>query len=105
MGYLPDVYEKFEADFPAISKAYHDLASTCHRAGPLEEKTRRLVKLGVAIGLSSQGAVRSHARRALEEGASPEEVRHAVVLSLSTAGYPAMIAALHWVDEVIAASK
>lgn len=103
MGYLPDVNKKFEAEFPEISKAYHDLASVCHEWGPLDERTRRLVKLGIAVGLCSQGAVRSHARRALEEGMSPEEVRHTVLLSLSTIGFPLMIAALHWADEVIAA--
>lgn len=105
MGYLPDVYTGFEAEFPEISKAYHELASVCHEWGPLDEKTRRLVKLGTAIGLCTQGAVRSHARRALEEGVSPEEVRHTVLLSLSTIGFPLMIAALRWVDEVIAASE
>jgi alkylhydroperoxidase/carboxymuconolactone decarboxylase family protein YurZ len=77
------------------------LAKACHNAGPLDKKSRRLVKLGIAIGINSEGGVRSHARRALQEGISPEEIRHAVLLAFTTAGYPYMIAAYQWVEEVI----
>ncbi len=101
MTYLPSIYKEFQQQFPEIAKAYDDLAQKCHRWGPLNEKTRRLIKLGTAIGLSSEGAVRSHARRALAEGVTIDELRHAVLLALTTAGFPTMIAAMKWVDEVI----
>jgi alkylhydroperoxidase/carboxymuconolactone decarboxylase family protein YurZ len=68
MGYLPDVYKDFIKQYPDINKSYDALANACHKAGPLDKKTRRLVKLGIAIGMNSEGGVRSHARRALEEG-------------------------------------
>ena len=44
---------------------YDELATKCHDASPLDEKTRRLIKLGAAIGVPSEGAVKSHTRRAL----------------------------------------
>lgn len=43
----------------------------------------------------------SHTRKALDSGASAEEIAHAVLLSLTTTGFPNMIAALGWVDEVL----
>jgi 4-carboxymuconolactone decarboxylase len=101
MTYLPNIYKEFQQQFPEIAKAYDELALKCHGWGALDAKTRRLIKLGTAIGLSSEGAVRSHARRALEEGVTADEVRHAVLLALTTAGFPTMIAAMKWVDEVI----
>jgi 4-carboxymuconolactone decarboxylase len=101
MTYLPNIYKEFQQQFPEIAKAYDELALKCHGWGALDPKTRRLIKLGTAIGLSSEGAVRSHARRALEEGVTADEVRHAVLLALTTAGFPTMIAAMKWVDEVI----
>jgi alkylhydroperoxidase/carboxymuconolactone decarboxylase family protein YurZ len=101
MAYLPDVYEEFQQRFKDISQSYDVLAIKCHGWGPLDEKTRRLIKLGIAIGLSSEGGVRSHARRALGENITAEEIRHAVLLAFTTAGFPAMIAAMKWVDEVI----
>ena len=105
MKYLPEVYKDFKKQFPEISKAYDALALSCHQAGPLDKKARRLVKLGIAIGLNYEGGVRSHARRALEEGISPEEIRHAVLLAFTTAGFPYMIAAMKWAEEVIEKSK
>jgi len=105
MTYLPDVYKGFQQQFPEVAKAYDELALKCHRWGALDEKTRRLVKLGIAIGLNSEGGTRSHARRALEMGISPDELRHVVLLAFTTVGFPTMIAAMKWVEEVIAKHK
>ncbi len=104
MSYLPGIYKEFKQQFPEVAGAYDALAVSCHQWGPLDERTRRLIKLGIAIGLSSEGAVRSHARRALEDGISPDELRHAVLMAFTTAGYPTMMASMKWVDEVIGKS-
>lgn len=101
MTYLPNIYKEFQRQFPEIAEGYDELALKCHGWGPLDEKTRRLVKLGIAIGLNSEGGVRSHARRALAEGVTSDELRHAVLLAFTTAGFPTMIAAMKWVDMVI----
>jgi len=105
MNYLPKVYQEFKQQFPEVAKAYDALAASCHQWGALDEKTRRLIKLGIAVGLSSEGGVRSHARRALEEGISPDELRHAVLMAFTTAGFPTMIVAMKWTEEVIEKSK
>jgi 4-carboxymuconolactone decarboxylase len=105
MGYLPEVFKDFVKRYPEVNKSYDTLANVCHNAGPLDKKARRLIKLGVAIGLNSEGSVRSHARRGLEEGINPDELRHAVLLSFTTAGFPLMIAAYGWVEEVISQNK
>jgi 4-carboxymuconolactone decarboxylase len=105
MNYLPDIYKDFQHQFPEVARVYDELAGKCHDWGPLEEKTRRLVKLGVAMGLNSEGAVRSHARRALEEGITADELRHTVLMAFTTTGFPTMIAAMKWVDEVIEKHK
>ena len=103
MSYLPQPYQRFVKQHPELNRAYEQLAVACHEAGPLEEKTRRLIKLGIAIGQHSEGATKSHVRRALEAGASAAEIRHTVVLALTTIGFPAMIAANEWVEEVLGA--
>jgi alkylhydroperoxidase/carboxymuconolactone decarboxylase family protein YurZ len=100
--YLPEIYEKFSQEFPDITEKYKQLGVACRSAGPLDRKVQDLVKLGIAIGLNSQGAVRSHTRKALASGATREEIIQVVVLSLTTTGFPNMIAALGWVEEVLA---
>ena len=100
-GYLPEVYRDFRTAFPGVSASYDDLAKACRDAGPLSQREQRLVKLGIAVGLQSDGAVRSHVRRALAEGLSPEEILHAVAIAIPTTGFPATAAAYRWATEVI----
>jgi alkylhydroperoxidase/carboxymuconolactone decarboxylase family protein YurZ len=99
--YLPKVYEKFSNNFADVFKDYKQLGQTCRAAGPLDQKSQDLIKLGIAIGANSRGAVMSSTRKALESGATKEEIAHAALLSLTTTGFPNMIAALQWVDAVL----
>ncbi|MFH1932815.1 MAG: carboxymuconolactone decarboxylase family protein [Pseudomonadota bacterium] len=99
--YLPKIYESFSDKFPEVFKDYQHLGKTCRKAGPIEQKFQDLIKLGIAIGINSRGAVMSHTRKALASGATPEEITHVVLLSLTTTGFPNMIASMGWVDEVL----
>ena len=84
MAKLPGRYEDFRAEFPEIGRAHDEIASLAAEAGPLSEKTAQLVKLGMAIAAGLEGAVHSHVRRALEAGATRDEVRHVGLLALTT---------------------
>ncbi len=64
-------------------------------------RTAQLVKLGMAIGVRSEGAVHSHARRALAGGATPAQIRHVAALAISTLGFPTAAAAFTWLEDVL----
>ena len=100
--YLPEIYQQFEHRFPAVKEAFDSLGAAEHKAGPLGEKERRLVKLGIAVGAESEGAVRSHVRKLLGIGVTEEEILHTIILALTTIGFPATNAALGWAEEVLA---
>ncbi len=99
--YLPEVYQRFSDRFPAVKDAFDALGVAEHDAGPLSEKERRLVKLGIAVGAESEGAVRSHVRKLLGIGTPEAEILHAIVLALTTVGFPATNAALAWAEDVL----
>jgi alkylhydroperoxidase/carboxymuconolactone decarboxylase family protein YurZ len=99
--YLPRVFLDLRAEHPGIAEAYDNLGDACRRAGPLSERDQRLVKLGIAVGLSSEGGVRSHVRRGLDEGLSRAELLHAIVVAVPTAGFPATAAAYRWACQVL----
>lgn len=103
--YLPDVYLNFRDRFPTVATALDQLGRVTEEAGPLDPRTQRLVKLGIAIGALAEGAVRSNVRKALDEGASSEDIHHVVTLAITTVGFPATVAALGWVDEVLEATS
>ena len=99
MARLPEAYENFKKTYPKIWQAYDRLGGLVHESGPLGKKNRELLKLAIAIGARLEGAVHSHTRRALEEGAEAEEIYHVVLLGLTTLGFPQTIAALTWVED------
>ncbi len=98
---LPKQYLKLKESYPGLMDAVADLGKAASQAGPLDEKIGQLIQLAGAVAQRSEGAVHSHARRALAAGASPEEIRHAVILLTSTLGFPNVSAALSWVDDVL----
>jgi alkylhydroperoxidase/carboxymuconolactone decarboxylase family protein YurZ len=103
-GHLPDVYLGFREDYPAVAAALDGLGEAVDGAGPLDERSARLVKLGLAVGALAEGAVKSNARKALAAGASAGEVRQVGMLAITTCGFPSAIAGIGWIDEVLQAA-
>jgi alkylhydroperoxidase/carboxymuconolactone decarboxylase family protein YurZ len=98
---LPARYLQFQKNYPEVFSAYDSLGRAVNAWGPLTAKQIALVKLGIAAGARLEGGVHSHTRRALEAGVLPEEIRHAILLSTTTIGFPSMMAVLSWVDDVL----
>jgi AhpD family alkylhydroperoxidase len=101
MTKLPSQYTGIQSSYKEVIEALERLGQATKSAGPLDKKTSELVQLAAAAAVRSEGSVHSHARRALAAGASPDEIRHAVVLLTSTIGFPTISAALSWVDDVL----
>lgn len=100
--HLPSVYVQFLERFPEIAEAQGALARTVRETNPFDERTDRLIKLALAIGAEAQGAVRSNVRKALRHGATVDEVRAVALAAITTCGFPTSIAALGWIEEVVA---
>jgi len=96
----PKHYQLLKERYPEYCAAVEKLGKTVRAAGPLDEKTGHLIQLAAAVGVRSEGSVHSHTRRAMEAGATPEEIRHAVILLTSTVGYPLVAAALSWINDI-----
>jgi AhpD family alkylhydroperoxidase len=105
MAQLPKAYESFKKDYPEIWQAYDRLGGLIHESGPVDKKNRELLKLAMAVGARLEGAVHSHTRRALEEGAKAEEIYHVILLGLTTLGFPQTVAALTWVEDDLQANR
>ena len=91
--------EQIRTQYPEVWKRFTDLADACHSAGPLEEKTRRLVKLALALAAGSEGGTHSAVRHAKEGGVTAKEMEHVVILSITTIGFPAAGRALSWIHD------
>jgi AhpD family alkylhydroperoxidase len=87
--------------FNMVMEKHQDLGKAVREAGPIDEKSSQLIQLGAAAAIRAEGSVHSHVKRALEAGASAEEIYHAIVLLTSTIGFPAVAAALSWARDII----
>ena len=103
MPKIPKRFMKFKEDYPEIAEAYEKMGDAVHTAGPLDDKTRALIKLAISTGAGLEGAVHSHTRKALEKGLSKEEIRQTVLLALPTIGLPQMMAAFSWIEDILEA--
>ena len=101
MSQPPKRFREFIETHAAVGEAYKALGAATKKAGPLDARTAALVKLGIAIGMRHEGAVHAHARKARTAGCTDEELRHAAILATTTLGFPAMMAAYSWVDDIV----
>jgi 4-carboxymuconolactone decarboxylase len=102
---VPNRFAELKKRFPKLFEAVESLGQAVREEGPLQEKTAQLVQLAAACALRSEGAVHSHVRRALAAGATPDEIYHAIVLLASTIGFPNVVAALTWADDMLQKKK
>lgn len=96
-------YKWLLQQFSTVMEKHQDLGKAVREAGPIDEKNSQLVQLAAAAAIRAEGSVHSHVKRALQAGASPGEIYHAIVLLTSTIGFPAVAAALSWAREIIEA--
>lgn len=98
---LPKVYTTIRKRYKKLSVAVENLGKTARKMGPVNKKTSHLIQLAAAATIRSEGAVHSHVRRALESGASQDEIYHTLILLTSTIGFPAVSAAISWADDIM----
>ncbi|MFN7953226.1 MAG: carboxymuconolactone decarboxylase family protein [bacterium] len=97
----PPAYSEFIARYPDLGRAW-DLIGQAGERGPLDERTARLVKLGIAMGAFREGAVRSGVRKALALGIGRAEIEQVVSLAAGTLGLPSTVAIDSWIQGLLA---
>jgi alkylhydroperoxidase/carboxymuconolactone decarboxylase family protein YurZ len=95
-GAAGDLAEKH----PDIWQAYAALGKATADCGPLTDREKRLVKLALAIGAGSEGAVHSHTRRAKAEGVEDGAINQVAMLAIGPLGLPRAVAAKTWIEDI-----
>ncbi len=90
------------ARHPEIYEAYTQFGQRVHeQGGPLDEKTRWLIKVALSGALGVEKAYLTHVAKALEAGCTPEQIEHAILLMAPTFGFPRMMEAMQRYREFI----
>ena len=94
-------YSWLVSKFEKVLQSHQEFGKTLREAGPIDEKTGQLIQLAAASAGRSEGGVHSHTKRALQAGATADEVYHSLILLTSTIGFPTVAASLSWAKDVI----
>ena len=96
----PKRYREFTERYPALAQAWESI-NEAGADGPLDLRTRRLVKIGVAMGAMREGAVRSGVRKSDAEGVTDKEIEQVIALAAGTIGLPSAVACWSWVASAL----
>lgn len=96
----PQAFQDFTTRYPKLASAW-ELIGEAGKEGPLDDRTARLVKLGIALGAMREGSVHSSVRKALGAGIAREEIEQVIALAAGTIGMPATVAGFTWVRELM----
>ncbi len=88
------IFTRFREEFPEVYRKNVELGEEIHTAsGPLPEKVRWLVKIGISAASGHHRALETHLEKARAAGASEEEIEHVLLLLIPTCGFPACMEA------------
>lgn len=87
----PKTLLDFEKRFPAVWKSYKTFRDSCDEEGPLDQKSRELIKVALETAFVRRGGLIAHLHRARRAGASPREILHAILLAAPLVGFPPVL--------------
>ncbi len=98
MGDLRGPLRELRTGAPEVMKAFGAIAQAAARASALDAKTKELIALATAVAIRCDDCIAFHAKAALEQGASREEVLEALGMAIYMGAGPAVMYASHAIE-------
>jgi len=96
------VFTRFKEEFPEVYARHEALGKEVHEiAGPLDEKSRWLIKIAISAACNHQRALTTHIKKAKAAGIADQEIKHALLLLIPTAGFPTFMKAYAVLDNTV----
>ena len=76
---------------PDVYRGYRELHDAALAAGALDEKTKELIALAIAVSKECDGCIAAHAHAAVRHGATPPEAAEAIGVTFLMNGGPATV--------------
>jgi alkylhydroperoxidase/carboxymuconolactone decarboxylase family protein YurZ len=87
-------YQILQEDSPEIAAAFNKLIETIAKPSAIESKTKQLIYIAMKIVTDDQGAALAHVPFAKKLGATREEIRETVLLTITVVGLKGINTAL-----------
>ena len=79
-------YQLFQEESPEIAAAFNNLIEKIAKPSAIDAKTKNLMYIAMKIVTGDQGAVLAHVPMAKKLGATREELRETVLLTITVVG-------------------
>lgn len=86
--------ELFKAEAPEVAAAFNDLIKALSTTKGLDAKTRQLIYIGIKASQGDTAAVVAHTPMAKEAGATREELKDTILLTLTVSGVKGIVTCL-----------
>ncbi len=83
---------------PEVMKAFSAMASAATEAVTLDAKTKELIALAISVAIRCDGCVAFHAKAAVKQGATRDEVMEAMGMALYMGAGPSLMYAAQAVE-------
>ena len=84
----------FEKEAPDVASAFDGLIQSLIRMKGLDAKTKQLIYIGIKASQGDSLAIRYYVPMAKSAGATREEIRDTILLTLSTSGLKGVVSCL-----------
>lgn len=106
MSKIQENFSYFTKKHEEIYKAYQQFGKLIHEeGGPLDEKTRALVKLSMSSVGNNEYVLTTHIKKALDSGCTRDEIEHVILLTAPSVGFPNMMASIMVMREIFDEQK
>ena len=91
---LHEIFTEFKDDYPKVYADHEALGKEIHEmSGPIPEKLRWLIKIAISGASHRLVALETHIMKAREAGVTEAEIRHALLMLITTTGFPSFMEA------------
>lgn len=98
----PEELREIAAYFPEFwSEAGHLFTKTLYDSVSLDRKTIELILVALLAGRRWQTGVQVHTQAALDHGATPDDIRGAILVSMAVFSTSSAAQALHWAEKIL----
>jgi len=95
-------FTRFKEEFPEVYARHEALGKEVHeKVGALGENSRWLIKIAISAACNHKRALATHIKKARAAGVADEEIKHALLLLIPTAGFPAFMKAYSVLENTV----
>jgi alkylhydroperoxidase/carboxymuconolactone decarboxylase family protein YurZ len=86
MNYSNNPLEIFHREAPSVAAAFDGLVQSLVEYKGLEDKTKQLVYIGIKAAFGDSKALLYHVPMAKKAGATKDEIKHTILITLTVSG-------------------